>query len=367
MSDDHRGVERLPASAWVPPVAACALLTAKLTGLLPGSSFPVLIAAALLLAGAVFAAVHHAEVIALRVGEPFGTLVLALAVTVIEGSLIVSMMLSGGAASIALARDTVFATVMIICNGVLGACLFAGSLRHHVVSFRTEGTTPAVAVLATLATLTLVLPRFTLASEGPTFSVSQLVFAGVASLILYGVFVFVQTVRHRDYFLPEGGDAEDAHAAPPTARTTLVSLVLLVISLVAVVGLAKVLSPTIEGAVGAAGMPNAVVGIVIAMMVLLPETLSAVRAAKRGRLQTSMNLAFGSALATIGLTIPAVVVTSIVLNLPLVLGLPPTEMVLLALTLLLTSMTVASGRATVLQGVVHLVVFAVFLFLAMVP
>jgi len=365
MSDDHSGVQRLPASAWVPPVAACALLAAKLTGLLPSNSL-LLIVAALLLFGAVFAAVHHAEVIALRVGEPFGTLVLALAVTVIEASLIVSMMLSGGAASIALARDTVFATVMIICNGVLGACLFAGSLRHHVVSFRTEGTTPAVAVLATLATLTLVLPQFTLASEGPTFSVAQLAFAGVASLILYGVFVFVQTIRHRDYFLPEGCDA-DAHAAPPTARAALASLVLLVVSLVAVVGLAKVLSSTIEDAVDATGMPNAVVGIVIAMMVLLPETLAAVRAAKRGRLQTSMNLAFGSALATIGLTIPAVAVTSIVLDLPLVLGLPPTEMVLLALTLLLTSMTVAGGRATVLQGVVHLVVFAVFLFLAMVP
>ena len=367
MSIGTARVGRVPATAWVPPVAACALLAATLTGLLPGDSSVVLVAAALLLVGAVFAAVHHAEVVALKVGEPFGTLVLALAVTVIEGSLIVSMMLSGGAAASALARDTVFATVMIICNGVLGLCLFAGSLRHHVVSFRAEGTTPAVGVLATLATLTLVVPQFTLASEGPTFSAAQLVFAGVVSLVLYGVFVFVQTVRHRDYFLPEGTDAEDSHAAPPTTRAALVGLVLLVISLVAVVGLAKVLAPTIESAIDSAGMPHAVVGIVIALMVLLPETLSAVRAAKRGRLQTSMNLALGSALATIGLTIPAVVLTSIALNLPLVLGLPPTEMVLLALTLLLTSMTVAAGRATVLQGAVHLVVFAVFLFLAMVP
>jgi Ca2+:H+ antiporter len=261
----------------------------------------------------------------------------------------------------------VYATVMIVCNGVLGLCLFAGSLRHHVVSFRAEGTVPAVAVLATLATLALVLPQFTLSSRGPTYSVSQLEFAGVVSLVLYGVFVFVQTVRHRDYFLPESGPTDEVHADPPSTRATIVGLVLLLVSLVAVVGLAKLLAPAIEGAVSSAGMPHAVVGIAIAMIVLLPETFSAVRAARRGLLQTSMNLALGSALATIGLTIPAVVVTSIALGLPLVLGLPAKEMVLLALTLLLTSTTVASGRATVLQGVVHLVVFAVFLFLAMVP
>jgi Ca2+:H+ antiporter len=366
MSGEGSHVQRHPASAWIPPVAACVLLAARFTGLLPSNSV-VVIVAALLLFGAVFAAVHHAEVVALKVGEPFGTLVLALAVTVIEGSLIVSMMLAGGAESSALARDTVFATVMIICNGVLGLCLFAGSLRHHVVSFRIEGTTPAVAVLATHATLTLVLPQFTLASAGPTFSVSQLSFAGVASLVLYGAFIFVQTVRHRDYFLPEGSDTEEKHAAPPAASATLASLGLLMVSLVAVVGLAKVISPAIERAVDSAGMPRAVVGIIIALMVLLPETISALRAAMRGRLQTSMNLALGSALATIGLTIPAVVVTSIALNLPLVFGLPPTEIVLLALTLLLTSMTVAGGRATVLQGAVHLIVFAVFLFFAMVP
>jgi len=315
----------------------------------------------------VFAAVHHAEVVALKVGEPFGTLVLALAVTVIETSLIVSMMLSGGEAASALARDTVFATVMIICNGVLGLCLFVGSVRHYVVSFRNEGSTPAVAVLATLATLTLVLPVFTLATAGPTYSEAQLEFAGLASLVLYGVFVFVQTVRHRDYFLPEGAPDEEVHVEPPSARATILSLLLLLVSLVAVVGLAKVLSPTIEGAVRSAGMPQAVVGIAIALMVLLPETLSAVRAARLGRLQTSMNLALGSALATIGLTIPAVALAAVMLDLQLVLGLPAKEMVLLALTLLLTSMTVAAGRATVLQGAVHLVVFAVFLFLAMVP
>jgi Ca2+:H+ antiporter len=319
------------------------------------------------LIASVFVAVHHAEVIAHRVGEPFGTLVLALAVTVIEVSLIVSIMRSTGEAASALARDTVFATVMIICNGVVGLCLLVGSLRHHILAFRVEGTTPALAVLATLATLPLVLPAMTTSTAGPTFSASQLVFAGVISLVLYAVFVLVQTGRHRDFFLPEAAASEDAHAVPPAVWVAWVSLVLLVLSLVAVVGLAKVLSPSIEGAVAKAGLPQAVVGIAIALMVLLPETWAAVRAAARNRMQISFNLALGSALATIGLTIPAVTITSIALGLPLTLGLPAKEITLLALTLLLSVMTLTGGRATVLQGAVHLVVFAVFLFLAMVP
>lgn len=367
MVSDDQPAQRLPLSTWIVPVVACAWLAGKITGLLPAASMVVVIVSAVLLFATVFAAVHHAEVIALKVGEPFGTLVLALAVTVIEGSLIVSVMFSGGAESSALARDTVFATIMIVCNGVLGLSLLVGGLRHRVVSFRPEGTTPAVAVLATLATLTLVLPQFTLASDGPTYSLAQLAFAGIVSLLLYAVYIFVQTVRHRDYFLPEGVDAGEEHASPPTRRTTLISLGLLLVGLIAVVGLAKVLAPTIEGAVATAGMPHAVVGIAIAMMVLLPETLSALRAATRGRMQTSMNLGLGSALATIGLTIPAVVVASVALGLPLTLGLRPTEMVLLGLTLLLTAMTVSPGKATVLQGSVHLVVFAVFIFLAMIP
>jgi Ca2+:H+ antiporter len=315
----------------------------------------------------VLAAVHHAEVIAHRVGEPFGTLVLALAVTIIEVSLIVSMMRSGGPEATALARDTLFATVMIICNGVIGLSLLAGSLRHHVVTFRVEGTTPALAVLTTLTTLTLVLPALTITTPGPVFSPSQLVFAGVVSLVLYAVFIFVQTARHREFFLPEGGQVDDTHAVPPPAAAAWLSLILLFLSLVAVVGLAKVLAPAIEGTVQAAGLPQSVVGIAIALIVLLPETGAAIRAALRDRMQISFNLALGSALATIGLTIPAVAATSLVLKMPLALGLPPKEAVLLALTLLLSVMTLAGGRATVLQGAVHLIVFAVFLFLAMVP
>jgi Ca2+:H+ antiporter len=346
------------------PGAACVLLVA-IWGRVPG--WALLACAGVALIGSVITAVHHAEVIAHRVGEPFGTLVLALAVTVIEVSLIVSMMLSSGGASNTLARDTVYATVMIICNGVVGLCLLVGSLRHHVLAFRVEGTTPTLGVLATLTTLTLVLPALTTSTVGPTFSPAQLAFAGVVSLLLYGVFVFLQTGPHRGFFLPEGAAAEDAHAPAPSVLAVWSSLGLLVLSLVAVVGLAKVLAPSVEKAVAAAGMPQAVVGIVIAMVVLMPETGAAVRAAMRNRMQISFNLALGSALATIGLTIPAVAITSIAMKLPLELGQPPKEVALLAISLLLSSMTLSGGRATVLQGAVHLVLFAVFVFLAMVP
>jgi len=359
-----KAIRALPAWSIVVPVAAV-LLLAFAWGRPAGGLL--LAAAATALIAAVGVAVHHAEVIAHRVGEPFGTLVLALAVTVIEGSLIVSMMLSSGPEPSSIARDTVFATVMIVCNGVVGLCLVLGSLRHHVVAFRVEGTIAPLAVLATLATLVLVVPNFTYSSSGPTLSATQIVFVGVVSLVLYGLFLLVQTVRHRDYFLPVDASREDEHAAAPSNAAAAGSLGLLLVSLVAVVGLAKVLSPSIEAAVAGAGLPKAVVGICIALMVLMPETLSAVRAARLNRMQTSFNLALGSALATIGLTIPVVGVTSLALDLPLVLGLPPTEMTLLALTLLLTSMNLVGGRGTVLQGGVHLVLFVTYLFLAVVP
>ena len=319
------------------------------------------------LVAAVFTAVHHAEIIALRVGEPFGTLVLALAVTVIEATLIVALMLSGGEAASALARDTVFATVMIICNGVIGLCLLLGALRHRVLEFRVEGTNPVLSVLATLAVLVLVLPRFTITTPGPSLSPAQLIFVGIVSLALYAVFVFVQTVRHREYFLPVDTSSEDPHVEPPPRAVAWTSFAMLMVSLVAVVGLAKSLSPAIGAAVENASVPHAVVGIAIALMVLLPETWAAARAALRNRMQTSFNLALGSALATIGLTIPVVAVTSLTLGLSLDLGLPDKEIGLLALTLLISAMTLSRGRAQVLQGAVHLVLFAVFLFLAVVP
>ncbi|MCL6733709.1 calcium:proton antiporter [Streptomyces neyagawaensis] len=350
------------------PVAAVVLLVLTWGRDLPG----VLVAVVtLVLAGAVLSAVHHAEVVAHRVGEPFGSLVLAVAVTIIEVALIVTLMADGGDKSSTLARDTVFAAVMITCNGILGLCLLVGSLRHGLAVFNPEGTGAALATVATLATLSLVLPTFTTTKPGPEFSTAQLTFAALASLLLYGLFVATQTMRHRDYFLPITRQGEvitsDDHAEAPTARTAAVSLGLLGLALVGVVGLAKGVSPTIESGVQAAGLPHAVVGVVIALLVLLPETIAALRAARRDRVQTSLNLALGSAMASIGLTIPAVALASLWLSGPLVLGLGATHMVLLALTVVVASLTVVPGRATPLQGGVHLVIFAAYLELAVTP
>ncbi|MBO4207530.1 calcium:proton antiporter [Micromonospora echinofusca] len=326
---------------------------------------------ALFLAGAVLAAVHHAEVVAHRVGEPFGSLVLAVAVTVIEVALIVTLMISGGDKTQALARDTVFAAVMITCNGILGLSLLLGALRRRVATFNPEGTGGALATVTTLAALSLVVPTFTTSRPGPEFSPPQLAFAAVASLGLYGLFVMVQTGRHRDYFLPvdnEGRVLDSAeHADPPSGRAAVASLALLVIALVAVVGHAKSVSPSIEAGVAAANLPHGVVGVVIALLVLLPETLAAARAARRDRVQISLNLALGSAMASIGLTIPAIALASIWLDGPLLLGLGGTQMVLLALTVVTGVLTVVPGRATLLQGGVHLSLLAAFLFLAASP
>ena len=331
----------------------------------------IVVAVALVLAAAVLAAVHHAEVVAHRVGEPFGSLVLAVAVTVIEVALIVTLIASGGPETASLARDTVFAAVMITVNGILGLSLFLAARRDDLAVFNAEGTGAALATVTTLAALSLALPTFTTSEPGPEFSPSQLAFAAVASLALYGMFVVTQTVRHRDFFLPVHPDgsppAADEHAAPPSARTAVISLVMLLLALVAVVGLAKVESPAIETGVAAAGFPPSFVGVVIALLVLLPETLAAGRAASRGLTQTSLNLALGSAMASIGLTIPVIAVASIWLEGPLVLGLEPTQLVLLAMTVVVGVLTVVPGRATRLQGGIHLVLLAAFLFLAVNP
>ena len=325
----------------------------------------------LLLAGAVLAAVHHAEVVAHRVGEPFGSLLLAVAVTVIEVALIVTIMLSAGGESSSLARDTVFAAVMITLNGIIGICLLVVTLRGGVANFNPEGTGSALAAVTAVATMTLVVPAFTTSAPGPAFSPGQLTFAAVASLALYCLFVFVQTVRHRDYFLPvtpEGRPpTEDEHVTPPRTSVALISLASLVVALVGVVGLAKTVSPTVEGAIRSAGLPLTLVGVVIALLILLPETLAAVRAALRGRVQTSLNLAFGSAMASIGLTIPTIAVASIWLDTRLLLGLGGTQIVLLALTVVVGVLTVTPGRATLLEAGVHLSLFAGFLVLAASP
>jgi Ca2+:H+ antiporter len=325
------------------------------------------VTSAIVLIATVFAAVYHAEVIAHRIGEPFGTLVLAIAVTIIEVALIVSVMITGGPDTATLARDTVFAAVMITCNGVLGLCLLAGGLRHYEQSFQARGANAALAVLAALTVLSLVLPNLTTSLPGPVFNTPQLIFAGLVSLALYASFVFVQTVRHRDYFLPVDGGPGENHLSPPPIRTTAISSALLLAALLAIVGIAESLTPAVEVAIHDIGLSKAVVGIIISSLVLLPEGLASFRAARMNRLQTSMNLALGSALASIGLTIPAVAATSLILKTPLALGLDGKGEILLSLTLLLLVITLGTSRTTVLQGLVHLVIFSVFLFVAIVP
>jgi Ca2+:H+ antiporter len=347
------------------PLAALGVLLAGLafpsTGLMLLVCVPALVAA-------VIAAVHHAEVIAHKVGEPFGTLVLAIAVTVIETALVLSIMLAGGANSASVPRDTVYSAVMIICNGVVGVCILVGGLRHREQTFRIEGTGSGLAALAALSTLVLVTPALTTSSPGATYTNAQLVFVALSSLALWAVFVFIQTVRHRDYFLPAVSPADESvHAPPPGTTTAWISFGALVVALLAVVGLAKLLSPAIERLVVQWQAPKAVVGILIAMIVLLPETWAALRAARADRLQTSMNLAIGSALASIGLTIPVVVVAAVALDLPLTLGVDNKDIALIALTFIVGSITLGSGRTNLMQGAIHLVIFAAFLFLTLVP
>jgi len=338
----------------------------------------------ILLVVAVLAAVHHAEVIAEKVGEPYGSIVLAVAVTVIEVGLIVTLMISGGTQAESLARDTVFAAVMITCNGIAGISILTAALRDRIAAFNAEGAAAAFSSVITLTTLSLVLPNFTTSKGGPEFSPSQLVFAALASISLYVLFLIVQSVRHRGLFLyadgvgdDEPGAAADAeahaeaedlhHGEPPTKAATLRSLVLLLVALVAVVGLAKTSSAAIEEGVKSIGAPASAVGVVIALLVLMPETLTAWRNARRGRVQISFNLAYGSAMASIGLTIPAIAVASIWLEGPLVLGLGSTQIGLLFLSAVVGALTLLPGRATLQQGGVHLIIFAAFIFLAFNP
>jgi Ca2+:H+ antiporter len=360
--------DKIPAWCWAAPLAAALFLGLKFGGLIPESNPIVLVIAAVLLGAAVFAAVHHAEVLAAKVGEPFGSILLAVAVTIIEVALILSIMLSAGESAKALARDTVFSAVMIVLNGVIGLCLLVGGNRYHEQNVQIQGASASLGVLGTLATLALVLPNFTTTTAGPGYAPSQLIFVGVVSLALYFIFVFVQTVRHRSYFLEDAALPDEAEPAVKPSRTfVIVSAVMLPVSLTCVVLVAKILSYPLDRAVVAAGLPNAVVGVVIAAIVLLPEGIAALKAAAANRLQGSVNLALGSAIASIGLTIPAVAVASLMLGTPLALGLSSSMLVLLVLSLYISALSLVTGRTTILQGAIHLVIFGVFLLLTAVP
>ena len=331
-----------------------------------GTFYIFFLAAALI--ASVLAAVHHAEVVAHRVGEPFGTLLLALAITVIEVALIVSLMLTGGPETAALARDTVLAAVMIILTGIIGLCLLVGGAKFKEQVFSLPGVSAALVALTAILVLTLILPNYTTSKAGPEYTPGQLVFVAVVCLVLYGAFVMVQTIRHRDFFLPPEADGdEEVHAAPPTLKVTSLSAILLLLCLGIVVLLAKALAPDIENAVVEFGAPKSLVGVIIAAVVLLPEGLAAYRAARKNRLQTSLNLALGSALASIGLTIPAVAMVSILTGMSITLGIDMKATVLLLLAQFTIMLSLATGKTNILQGVVLLVIFMVYLFTIISP
>jgi Ca2+:H+ antiporter len=349
----------------VAPLAAAGLVAAVLAGAVPKTGALPVAAAVVLLFAAVFAAVHHAEVLAVKVGEPFGSILLALSITVLEVGLILAVMVSGAAGGDTIARDTVFSVVMLVVNGVIGLCLVVGGARYRRQEFLVQGASGMMSVVVTLSVIVLVLPNFTLTTAGPTYGVTQLLFVGGASLALYVVFVFVQTIRHRDDFVVDFGMPHGA--AVPAGGATAVSAVLMIVSLAAVILLAKSLTPTLETGVAAAGLPPSVVGVVIAILVLLPEGVTAVNAVRRNDLQTALNLSLGSAAASIGLTVPIVGVASIMLGMPLVLGLAPDDLAMLLLTFLVAMLSLGTGRTTILPGAVHLVILGMFLLLAAVP
>ena len=359
----------MPRSAWIFPALAVSFFAAdtalgvSFTPSVVGLAFAVVLLA--ILFGTVFAAVYHAELIAERIGEPYGTLLLTLAVTIIEVALIATIML-GEKDVPTLARDTVFAVVMIVCNGLVGICILAGGLRYREQDVQVTGSSLFLSVLIVLATITLILPNYTQSTPGPVYSAGQLGFVSVVTVILYGVFLYTQAIRHRSYFISEAaGVADDGTHA--SNRMLVLSIALLLVSLLAVVLLAKKFSLVVDFATASIGAPPAFAGVLVALLILLPESLAAIAAARKNDLQKSINLALGSSLATIGLTIPAVAVAAYALDKQLVLGLNPQEMVLLVLTFVLSMLTFGTGRTNILFGLVHVVVFAVFVFLVLVP
>lgn len=349
-------------------MALAVSMLAGTKGLPPALGVALPVVELVVLMAVVFASVHHADVIAHRTGEPYGTLVLTVAVTVIEVALILSIMLAGEGRA-GLARETVFSVIMVVCNGVVGLCLIVGGLRYGEQGFRVTGASAYLVVLMPLTALTLILPTFTTSAAGPFYTPAQLGFVSAVTLVLYGVFLYVQTVRHRDYFLSDPGDASagEAPAGGPPARQFWESVALLLVALVAVVLLAKHFAGSIETFIAAVGAPVGAVGLLVALLVLLPETLAALRAARNNELQKSLNLALGSSLATIGLTIPAVSILAMVLKQPLELGVDMHDTVLLVLTFAVSLVTFGAGRTNILPGFVHLVLFATFVFLIFVP
>ena len=328
---------------------------------------------ALFLIGSVLAAVHHSEVIAYKVGEPFGTLLLAFAITVIEVALIISIMLGAkGLETITLARDTVYAAVMIILTGIIGSCIIVGSLKFKVQYFTLQGVSTALITLTSIILFVLILPKYTVSHNGGEYTSLQLVFVSLISLGLYLGFTMVQTIRHRSYFIsPENKLQENSEdemlPEKPSNKEMYISILFLVLCLGIVVLLAKLLSKDVEHIVKRAGAPKSLVGVIIAGIVLLPEGMAAFRAAKNNQIQTSLNLAFGSALASIGLSIPAIAITSVITGIRMTLGIDIKSTILLGLSLFIITISLATGKTNIMQGFVLVAIFLVYLFTIVIP
>ncbi|RWK07490.1 MAG: ionic transporter [Mesorhizobium sp.] len=314
----------------------------------------------------IFVVLDHAEAVARRVGEPYGTLVLTFAVTAIEVSIIVSMMLHGEN-NPTLARESVFSTVMITSTGVVGTCLTLGGWLHRKQAIVRQGTSAYLAVLIALTVMTLILPTYTITTDPGTFSAAQLGFVSVLSVLLYASFLFAQTVRHREDFIQ--GQGHDVSIRTDPHQGTYASALLLFIGLIGIVMLAEQVAASVEDTlvVYQVTQADSIVGALIAGLVLMPEAISAVRASLNNELQRGLNVAMGSACATIGLTIPAVAAASLLTGRGLTLGLPAADAVLLVLALFICSVSFSNERTTFLTGMVHVVVFFTYVFLIFVP
>lgn len=359
---------RTPVWTWVVPVLGLLLfIFATATGY--GEDFashPLGIATTVilipLLVGTVFAAVYHAEDVAHIMGEPVGTLVLTIAVTIIELSLIISLMLTGKATP-TLVRETVFAVIMIVTTGLVGLCIVVGGVRHSEQTFDVTSAKIYLAVLIVLTTLTLILPNYTTTVAGGLYSEVQLAYISIVTIALYLVFLYTQTVLHRGYFVGEHTNPE----VTPTEGKLALAAFFLCIALAAVVLLAKLVAVVINVGVSKLDAPSSISGVIIALIVLTPESIAAVKAAQKNDLQKSLNLALGSSLATIGLTIPAIAAANLFLHTQLILGLDSVDQALVVMTLATAILTFGTGRTNVLFGFLHLVIFGTFLFLSFVP
>jgi len=307
-----------------------------------------------------FAVVRHSDLLASLVGEPFGTLILTFAITGIEVMMIAAVMLTGPPVSF-LARDTMFAVVMIVFNGMAGLALLLGGLRYHEQSYNLQGANSFLAVILPLAVICLILPNYTVSGEGPTLSTLHEVFVIVMSLALYGVFVAMQTLSHRKYFLDPAEEEPAPHAGEVRAAPWHGAL--LVAHIVPIILLSKQIALPIEFGLELLDAPETVVGFLVAVLVLSPESLASLRSALANQMQRSINLLLGSVLASISLTIPAVLVIGLLTERTVVLGLAPVDMIMLVLTLALSMLTFASGRANALLGAVHLLLFLAYLVL----